>query len=198
MSFLTLVLTSVIFSTFGLRLHPYIPCGAGPVLVTTANTAMGYLHIRLQPLRGRLGTRAHTILLLFRPPTGFGGGPTGPKMLSVAQISSVSRGSGSDQCWRYQTYLFLIRQSDIVFIAILLTRVYALWERNRFVLWGLLIYYLGFAGFAAVRYLSRSDTPSSIYRFSVGDYSWEIPGYSLDTVEFTRVHQRFVEGRVRV
>lgn len=37
-------------------------------------------------------------------------------------------------------------------VAILLTRVYALWGRSRFILWGLLTYYFCFAGFAAVRY----------------------------------------------
>lgn len=40
---------------------------------------------------------------------------------------------------------------DNVSIAILLTRAYALWERNKVILWGLLAYSFGFAGFAAVR-----------------------------------------------
>ena len=59
-------------------------------------------------------------------------------------------------------------------IAILLTRVYALWERSRIILWSLLAYYFGFAGFAGVRSLLRSRISFSSYCFSVGDYSREI------------------------
>lgn len=44
--------------------------------------------------------------------------------------------------------------------AILLTRVYALWDRYRIILWSLLAYYAGFAGFAAVRYPLGSTTYS--------------------------------------
>lgn len=38
----------------------------------------------------------------------------------------------------------------------MLTRVYALWDRNRIILWSLLVYYFGFAGFAAVCYSLHS------------------------------------------
>jgi hypothetical protein len=58
--------------------------------------------------------------------------------------------------------------------AILLTRVYALWERSRIILWSLLAYYFGFAGFAGVRRLLRSKIPFSSSCFSVGDHSRDI------------------------
>jgi len=54
--------------------------------------------------------------------------------------------------------------------AILLTRVYALWERNRIILWSLLAYYVGFAAFAAVCYSLHSSIPFSIGHFSVGNH----------------------------
>jgi len=82
--------------------------------------------------------------------------------------------------------------------AILFTRVYALWDRNRAILWSLLVYYFGFAGFAAVRYLLCSSIQFLIRRFSVGDYPRETPTPPLGTTNFTGMHQRFIEGRVRV
>ena len=82
--------------------------------------------------------------------------------------------------------------------AILLTRVYALWECNRIILWSLLVYYFGFAGFAAVRYSMRSNIPLLIRHFSVGDHPRGISGSSLGATGFVGVCQRFIEGRVRV
>ena len=78
--------------------------------------------------------------------------------------------------------------------AILLTRVYALWERNRIILWSLLFYYFGFAGFAAVRHSLCSGIPSSTRRFLVGDYPREVPTPSPGTTNFTGVYWLFVEG----
>lgn len=83
--FQILILTFVIFfSACPLRLHLDISFGAGPVLVTIKNTAMGNLNIHHQPLYRPLGTRAYHLLLLFRSPTGSNGGPTRLKMLSAA------------------------------------------------------------------------------------------------------------------
>jgi len=81
-----------------------------------------------------------------------------------------------------------------VFIAILLTRVYALWERSQIVLWCLLGYYVGFAAFAAVCYSLLSNISFSIQHFSVGDHPRETPDSSLDTANFTGVHQPFIGG----
>ena len=87
-----------------------------------------------------------------------------------------------------------MRQSDAVLTAILLTRVYALWKRNRIILWSLLIYAIGFGGFSGVRYPLRSRIPFSVRRFSVGDYPRETPTPSLGTTDFTGMYQRLIEG----
>jgi len=84
--------------------------------------------------------------------------------------------------------------SDIVLTAILLTRVYALWERNRIILWSLLFYYFAFAGFAAVRYPSRSTVPFPTHRFLVGDHPREIPTPSLSATNFIGMYQLVIEG----
>jgi hypothetical protein len=91
-----------------------------------------------------------------------------------------------------------VKESEDAFTAVLLTRVYALWERNRILLWSLLGYYIGFAGFAAVRYSLLSKIPFSILNFSVGDHPGEIPGSSLGTLDFIGMYQFVIEGRVRV
>ena len=150
--FQTLILTFVLFSICPLRLHFDIFCGAGPVLVTTENTTMGHLHILHQPLRRPFGTRAYHLLLLFRPSTGHSGGPTRLELLSTAQIPPIPRSGGTDKCWRYRAHRPPVKEADGASTAILLTRVYALWDRNRVILWSLLVYYFGFAGFAAVRH----------------------------------------------
>lgn len=112
---------------------------------------MGYLYIHRKPLHRSLGTRARPLQLLLRPPVRLsGGGPTGCVLLA-AQVSSISRGSGPVDGWRYGNHRPLMGVPDNVSIAILLTRAYALWERNKVILWGLLAYSFGFAGFAAVR-----------------------------------------------
>lgn len=48
---------------------------------------------------------------------------------------------------KFHQFLAVVVQTTVG--AILLTRVYALWGRSRIVLWSLLSYYFGFAGFAA-------------------------------------------------
>ena len=90
--------------------------------------------------------------------------------------------------------LLSIRGSDAILIAILLTRVYALWDRNRIILWSLLFYYFGFAGFAGVRYPSRSAIPFSIRRFLVGDYPRKVRTPSFGATNFTGMYRLFVEG----
>ena len=155
---------------------------------------MGHLHIHCQPLRWPLGPCTYRLLLLFRSLPEPEGGSTRPPVLPNAQISPVSCGGDPDERWRCQTYYPSVGGSDNVLIAILLTRVYALWERNRIILWSLLAYYFGFAGFAAVRCSLRSNIPFSIYHLSVGNYSREISDSSLDTVDITGMHQRFVGG----
>jgi hypothetical protein len=159
---------------------------------------MGHLIIHRQPLCRPLWPCPYHLHLLFRPLAGLGGWPTRLKVLSNAQIPPVSRGGDPDECWRYQTHYPSVRGSETVLTAILLTRVYALWDRSRIILWGLLAYYIGFAGFTAVRCSLRSNIPFSIYHFSVGDYPGEISGFSLGTPDFTGVYQRFIKGRVRV
>ncbi|KAF9787852.1 hypothetical protein BJ322DRAFT_1045554 [Thelephora terrestris] len=47
---------------------------------------------------------------------------------------------------KYHQFLAVVVQTSVG--AILLTRVYALWDRSRIILWALLAYYFGFAGFA--------------------------------------------------
>ena len=131
------------FSTCPLRLCFDISCRAGPVLVTTKNTPMGHPRIHHKPLRRPLGTRAYSLLLLFCPPTGHNGGPTRLEMLSTTQISPISRGGSTDKCRRYRAHFPPGKESDSGPTAILLTRVYALWDRSRVVLWGLLVYYFG-------------------------------------------------------
>jgi len=107
---LILILTSAVpSSTCPLRLHSNISSGAGPFLVTAANTTMGHLHIHRQPLRRPIGTRPYHLLLLFRSLAGLSGGPTRLKMLSAAQISPVSRSGGPDDRWRYRTYYPFVR-----------------------------------------------------------------------------------------
>ena len=192
---LTLVLTSVIpLSTSPLRLHAEIFGGGGPILVTTANTAMGDLYFHRKPLCWRSWPYPHHLLLLFRSPTGLIGGPTRLEVLSNTQISPVSLGGDPGECWRYRSYYLSVGGSDGVLIAILLTRVYALWERSRIILWGLLIYAFGFAGFAGVRYPLRSGIPFSTRCFLVGDYPRKTPTPSLGTANFTGMYQRFIEG----
>lgn len=59
-------------------------------------------------------------------------------------------GQQDSRCYplhKYHQFLAVAVQTSVG--AIMLTRVYALWERNRIILWGLLGYYFGFAGFAA-------------------------------------------------
>jgi len=82
--------------------------------------------------------------------------------------------------------------------AILLTRVYALWERSRIILWSLLIYAFGFAGFAGVRYPLRFSILFSTHCFLVGDYPRETPTPTLGTTNFTGMYQRVIKGRVGV
>ena len=159
---------------------------------------MGYPHIHRQPLRRPVGPRPYHLLLLFRSLAGLSGGSTRLEVLPTAQIPSVSRSGGPDGRWRYQTYYPFVRGSDNMFIAILLTRVYALWERSQIILWSLLGYYVGFAGFAAVRYSLLSNIPFSIHHFSVGDHPRGTPDSSLGTADFIGMHQPFIEGRVRV
>lgn len=192
---LTLILTSVVtLSTSPLRLHPEIFGGGGPVLVTTANTAMGDLHIHRKPLRWRSWSYPYHLLLLFRSPTRLIGGPTRCEVLPNTQISPVSLGGNPRECWRYRSYCLPVRGSDTVLTAILLTRVYALWERSRIILWGLLIYAFGFAGFAGVCYPLHSTIPFSAHCFLVGDYPRETPTPSLGTTYFAGMYQRFIEG----
>ena len=189
------VLTPVIpFSTSPLRLHTDIFGGGGPVLVTTANTAMGDFYIHRKPLCWRSRSYPHHLLLLFRPPTGLIGRPTRLEVLPDTQISPVSLGGDPGECWRYHSCCLSVRGSDAASPAILLTRVYALWERSRIILWGLLIYAFGFAGFAGVRYPLRSSIPFSTHRFLVGDYPRETPTPSIGTTNFTGMHQRFIKG----
>ena len=196
---LILILTSAtLSSTCSLRLYSDISGGAGPFLVTAGNAAMGYLHIHRQPLRRPIWPCPYCLLLFFRSFARLSGGPTRFKVLFIAQISSVSRSGDPDDRWRYRACHPFAKGSNNVFTAILLTRVYALWERNRIILWSLLSYYVGFAGFAAVRYLLLSNIPFSIHHFLVGDYSRGIPSTSLDTPDFTGMHEPFIEGRVRV
>ena len=168
-------MTSVIrFSTCLLRLHSDISGGTGPVLVTVANTAMGYLHIHRQPLCRPIGSCSYHLLLLFRSLAVLSGGPTRLGLLSTACVPPVSRSGGPDDCRRYKAYHICVRGSDDASAAILLTRVYALWERNRIILWSLLAYYFGFAGFAAVSYSLRSNVPFSTHHLSVGNCPREI------------------------
>jgi hypothetical protein len=182
------------FSTGSLRLHFDTPCGVGPVLVATENTAMGHPHIHHQPLRRPLGTRAYRLLLLFRSPTGLNGGPRGPEMLPAAQISPISRDGSTDNRWRYRTFCAPVKESDSASTAILLTRVYALWDRNRVILWGLLAYCFGFVGFAAVHHSSSSGIPFQFDGLSVGNYPREIPTLSPGTAELTGMRQHFIAG----
>ncbi|KAF9652682.1 hypothetical protein BDM02DRAFT_3108761 [Thelephora ganbajun] len=63
---------------------------------------------------------------------------------------SLMVGQQDSKCYplqKYHQFLAVVVQTSVG--AILLTRVYALWERNRIILWSLLAYYVGFAGFAA-------------------------------------------------
>lgn len=188
---LTLILTSVISSTRSLRLLSDFFSGAGPLLVAAAYTTMGYLYIHRQPLPRPLGPCPYHLLLLFRSLSGLDGGPSRLKVLSVAQIPPGTRSGDSDGRWRYRIYCFSVRASDNVLTAILLTRVYALWERSRIILWSLLAYYVGFAGFAGVHYSLRfvENTPNSIHHFSVGNYPRDVSGFSLGRTNFTWMHQ---------
>lgn len=193
---LTLILTSVVSSTRSLRLLPDISSGGGPLLVAAANTAVGHLHIHRQPLRRHLGPSPYHLLLLFRSFSKLDGGPSRLKVLPVAQIPPGARSGDPDGRWRYRIYSFSVRGPDNVLTAILLTRVYALWERNRAILWSLLAYYVGFAGFAGVHYSLRfvANIPISIHRFSVGDYPRDVSGLSLGPTNFTGMHQFSIEG----
>jgi len=159
---------------------------------------MGHFRIHRQPLCRPIGPYPHHLLLLFRSLPGLSGGPTGLKVLFAAQIPPVSRSGDPDDCWRYRAHYPFVKGSDSVFTAILFTRVYALWERNQIILWGLLGYYVAFAAFAAVRYSLLSNIPFSIHRFSVGDHPRETPDSSLDTADFIGMHQPFIGGRVCV
>ena len=192
---LTLIPTPIInFSTSPLRLHSDTSDGGGPVLVTAANAAMGHVHIRRQPLYWPPRPYPYHLLLLFRPLTGPSSGSARFGVLPAAQISPASRGGNPDGCWRYQICYTSVRGSDTVLTAILLTRVYALWERNRIILWCLLAYYVGFAGFAGVRDLLHSRFSFSIHRSLVGNYPREISRLSISTTDFTGVYQLLIEG----
>lgn len=159
---------------------------------------MGHLRIHRQPLCRPIGSCPHHLLLLFRSLPGLSGGPTGPKVQFTAQIPPASRSGDPDNRWRYRACCPFVKGSDSVFIAILLIRVYALWERNQIILWGLLGYFVGFAAFAAVCYSLLSNIPFSIHHFSVGDHPRKTPDSSLDTTDFTGMHQPFIGGRVCV
>ena len=160
---------------------------------------MGHLHIHCQPLRRPIGACPYHLFLLFRSLAGLSGGPTRLKVLSATKISPVSRSGGPDDRWRYRTYYPFVRLgSNNMSTAILLTRVYALWERNQILLWSLLGYYVGFAGFAAVRYPLLSNVQFSTRHFSVGDHPRRTPKSSLGTADFIGMHQPFIEGRVCV
>lgn len=68
---------------------------------------------------------------------------------------------------KFHQFLAVVVQTTVG--AILLTRVYALWERNRIILWGLLSYYFGFAGFAAWAITrAKSSVPPPVPPNSLG------------------------------
>jgi len=152
---LTLGLTSLIlFSTCPLRLHLDISGRGGLVLVTAADTAMGDLHLRRQPLCRHSWPCPH-LPLLFVPSPGIIVGQQDSKCDPVHKYhQSLAVGIQTSVGGTGPTAFH--KGPDVVLTAILLTRVYALCDHNRIVLWSLLAYYFGFAGFAAVRYPLRS------------------------------------------
>jgi len=109
---------------------------------------MGDLHLRCQPLVGILGHGPIIHSYLFVPSPGLMVGQQDPKWDPA--ITSSSRWL-SRRALGVPVLPLPIRESDLVITAILLTQVYALWDCDHLVLWSLLFYYFGFAGFAAVR-----------------------------------------------